>query len=404
MNYSGGNGCVDNCKPTIELHGPNPKVFRACKCGGLLGMTKDARTLDRKDSADGNFDADVKALIRVSAGAELCATKENKDSVTSASCATALDHTHNGVVDLTAQIQVGDPIKHSSAKNSWRVPYNVMDKAGNRAQTVWRDVVVEELTLEELEAVMREEFEDEKKKAVDEAVAKAVKRERADCDGQKRRLEAELTSTEGGGSGGAARNKNNNRGRCPKCESCPPPPACGEDDHKSDKTLANDLRACKASLANSERRVAEVRGGHDDSPGIMATLDDLFPLFLMLIIGCSSIGMIALFIQRAKGVFSGGSGDKGGSGNGDRAAHLAKSVHYHSPRHGTGGGVVGGASGTPQTPGSGRSTQQSPLFGNINGNGSGVFSPSGSVGSVQNSPSYTLSPITPSRTTRRSAR
>ena len=28
VNYSGGNGCVDNCKPTIKLHGPNPKVFR----------------------------------------------------------------------------------------------------------------------------------------------------------------------------------------------------------------------------------------------------------------------------------------------------------------------------------------------------------------------------------------
>ena len=58
---------------------------------------------------------------------------------------------------MTGQIQVGDPIKHASVKNSWRVPYNVMDKAGNRAQTVWRDVVVEELTLDELEAVMREE-------------------------------------------------------------------------------------------------------------------------------------------------------------------------------------------------------------------------------------------------------
>ena len=233
-------------------------------------------------------------------------------------------------------------------------------------------------------------------------MAQAVKKERAECDGQKRRLEAELTSPEGGGS--AARNKNNNRSRCPKCESCPPPPACGEDDHKSDKTLTTDLRACKANLANSERRASEVRGGQDYSPGVMASLDDLFPLFLMLIIGCSAIGMLVLFIQRTKGVFSGGSGDKGGSENGDRAASLAKSVHYHSPRHGTGGGTAGGGSGTPQTPGSGRSTQQSPLFGNVNGNGSGVFSPSGSVGSVQNSPSYTLSPITPSRTTRRSAR
>ena len=99
----------------------------------------------------------------------------------------------------------------------------------------------------------------------------------------------------------------------------------------------------------------------------------------MLIIGCSAIGMLVLFIQRAKGVISGASGSKPGVSYDDRAAALAKSVTYHSPRHGTGGGVT-----TPQTPGSGaRPTQQSPLFGNINGNASGVFSPSGSVGSVQ---------------------
>lgn len=41
-------------------------------------MTKDGRKMDKNDPPDGNFDADVKALIRVSAGAELCATKENK--------------------------------------------------------------------------------------------------------------------------------------------------------------------------------------------------------------------------------------------------------------------------------------------------------------------------------------
>ena len=186
--------------------------------------------------------------------------------MTSASCATALDRTHNGVVDLTAQIQVGDPIKHATEKNSWRVPYNVMDKAGNRAQTVWRDVNVEELTLDELEAVMREEFEAEKKKAVDEAVSVALKKERAECEGQKRRLEAELTSPEGGG--GHGRNKNT-RARCPKCEDCPPPPSCGEDDHKSDKALANDLRACKSRLATSERRVAEARDD-GDLPSVMA--------------------------------------------------------------------------------------------------------------------------------------
>lgn len=152
VNYSGGTGCTDNCKPTITLKGPNPKVFRACKCGGLLGMTKHARGIERNEGEAGNFDADVKALIKASSGAELCATKENKDVVEPGMCAAAVDHTPDGVVDLTAQIQVGDPVKHPTKKNSWRVPYNVVDKAGNRAQTVWRDVRVDELTFDEVRA------------------------------------------------------------------------------------------------------------------------------------------------------------------------------------------------------------------------------------------------------------
>ncbi|GMH70542.1 hypothetical protein TrST_g14038 [Triparma strigata] len=418
VNYSGGTGCTDNCKPTITLKGPNPKVFRACKCGGLLGMTKHARGIERNEGEAGNFDADVKTLIKASSGAELCATKENKDVVEPGMCAAAVDHTPDGVVDLTAQIQVGDPVKHPTKKNSWRVPYNVVDKAGNRAQTVWRDVRVDELTFDELEAVMREEFEVEKKKAVEEAVAAASRKERQDCEGQKRELRVDLENAADDG----PQNKRGKRARgassCPKCETCPPPPTCGEDDGKSTTKLSNELRTCKTDLANAKRRGAAAVSDSDadERSNILASLEDLFPLFLLLIVGCSAVGLLIMIMQRAKSVLGGGGGDgkTGKASNDERAAALAKSVYYHSPRHGA------QPIGSPNGNGNGggvrtRSSQQSPLFGGLSSSGagggqagsqggaqgggvSGVFSPA-SVGSVQ-SPAYSLSPITP-RSSRR---
>lgn len=36
--YQGGTGCVDTSKPVIELLGPNPKILKVCKCGGLAGI------------------------------------------------------------------------------------------------------------------------------------------------------------------------------------------------------------------------------------------------------------------------------------------------------------------------------------------------------------------------------
>lgn len=36
--YKGGTGCVDTSLPVIDVLGPNPKVFKVCKCGGLKGI------------------------------------------------------------------------------------------------------------------------------------------------------------------------------------------------------------------------------------------------------------------------------------------------------------------------------------------------------------------------------
>ena len=39
VGYAGGTGCVDSCKPVITIKGPNPRIFKACKCGGIFGHT-----------------------------------------------------------------------------------------------------------------------------------------------------------------------------------------------------------------------------------------------------------------------------------------------------------------------------------------------------------------------------
>lgn len=36
--YKGGTGCKDTSLPVIDILGPNPKVLKVCKCGGLKGI------------------------------------------------------------------------------------------------------------------------------------------------------------------------------------------------------------------------------------------------------------------------------------------------------------------------------------------------------------------------------
>ena len=391
IGYGGGTGCVDSCKPEIKLAGPNPRVFRACKCSGLLGLTEGGKQVSNgfiksESGGDRNYDAEVKALIRGSAGAELCATKENAASVTSRSCAYAFDSTPNGIVDLSGDIIVGDPVKSPKQPNMWRVPYNVVDSHGNRADTVWRDVVVEELSFEEYESALRKEFEEEKKKAVDAAVGAALKREKIVCDGKVRALEA----------GGGDRAK----GRNSKCQKCPPPPKCNENfDGKDDNGLRKELRTCQGELSEVRRSLIDRKnegggggGGGGGGSNLASTLEELFPLFLVLLLGSSALGLLVLVLQRAKSVVMGN--NKGGKGEAERAAALAKSVTYHSPRHGTGSVSRNGVGASNGAQNVGVATPASSTR-------SGVFSP-GSVGSGMQSPaSYTLSPITPSRMSKR---
>ncbi len=56
-------------------------------------------------------------------------------------CVRATDRTGGDeVMDVTSNVIVGEPI--SVATGLWRVPYDVVDDAGNRADTVYRHVSI----------------------------------------------------------------------------------------------------------------------------------------------------------------------------------------------------------------------------------------------------------------------
>jgi hypothetical protein len=114
-------------------------------------------------------------LIRSTFGAELCATASNPGPAAS-DCVHAYDDTYQGRTDLSKEVVVGEPVKKSPLH--WSVPYNVQDKAGNAAATVWRDVHVEEVSLDELEAKVRDEMLAERRKDIDRAVSIALDEDR----------------------------------------------------------------------------------------------------------------------------------------------------------------------------------------------------------------------------------
>lgn len=114
-------------------------------------------------------------MIAKTAGAELCATHEHSKPMPS-DCVRAYDETYKGRVNLSKDVKVGEPVKKSALH--WSVPYDVSDAAGNKAATVWREVIVEEVELESVSSSMRREFEKEKEAAIRKAVDAALAEER----------------------------------------------------------------------------------------------------------------------------------------------------------------------------------------------------------------------------------
>eukprot|EP00521_Asterionellopsis_glacialis_P007642 CAMPEP_0195288974 /NCGR_PEP_ID=MMETSP0707-20130614/5436_1 /TAXON_ID=33640 /ORGANISM="Asterionellopsis glacialis, Strain CCMP134" /LENGTH=926 /DNA_ID=CAMNT_0040348923 /DNA_START=104 /DNA_END=2884 /DNA_ORIENTATION=+ len=205
--YKGGTGCKDTSKPVIELSGPNPKILKACKCGGLtgiMGKNKPGASSDGEGLLSAQrktYEDDIKDLIASTAGAELCAT-HTKTNPSANDCVKATDHTYQGAVDLTQRVKVGDPVQKSNY--AWKVPYNVMDDAGNEAKTVWREVVIEEVDLYDLEHKIRMEIAKENENELKLAVKKAVEEER------KKNEQLVKPAARGRGRGGD----------CPKCPKC----------------------------------------------------------------------------------------------------------------------------------------------------------------------------------------
>jgi len=169
-----------------------------------------------------NYEEDLKAMIKASAGAELCATVDNVNHVKASSCVSAYDQTWKGTIDLTDSVTVGELERvGDDIKYHWRVPYNVMDSSGNHAETVWRDVIVEELSLEQFERAIREE---ERQKATDAAVAKA----QALLVGTPSRGKENNSAGTSSRTGRAQQHqkgkevlKDGRLGSCPKCPECP---------------------------------------------------------------------------------------------------------------------------------------------------------------------------------------
>jgi hypothetical protein len=126
--------------------------------------------------------------------------------------------TANGRVDLSREVVVGDPVQKSGLR--WSVPYNVHDEAGNVADTVWRDVIVEEVKLQDIEKRIRNEILSQQKLEVERTVEKGVREER-------RRMEGLSTSVDTGSS------------KCPVCDPCP---TSTDDEQRSCPAL--DAAAC----------------------------------------------------------------------------------------------------------------------------------------------------------------
>jgi hypothetical protein len=107
--------------------------------------------------------------------------------------------TYKGRVDLSDEVKVGVPVRKSPLR--WSVPYDVKDKAGNSAVTVWRDIVVEEVDILDIETRIRNEAMQDQKEEVQRAVDRAVQ--------ERRKIESEMAKK---------RKSSNSCPACPKCE------------------------------------------------------------------------------------------------------------------------------------------------------------------------------------------
>ena len=130
-------------------------------------------------------------------------------------------------------MKVGNPVQKSPLH--WSVPYDVSDAAGNKAATVWRDVIVEEVELEDVSFKVRREFDKEKEEAIRKAVEHALAEERTKA---------------------SARNTRRSAPKCPECPKCD----CPESGGNFNEEMCNAICEAKSTTcAVNDARIV-VRG------------------------------------------------------------------------------------------------------------------------------------------------
>jgi hypothetical protein len=189
-------------------------------------------------------------MIRQTAGAELCAAHDFARP-NAIDCVKAYDQTYKGRVNLSKEVVVGDPTQTSMLQ--WRVPYDVHDAAGNKAETVWRDVVVEEVDLSDVEAKVRRESSRNKDAEIRSAVEKELAAERR----------KKITKTID----------------CPTCPAC----KCPGDGSKStfDPSMCNSICEAREQTCQAEEMSSAVK--------LVSWLESLMPapLVTAIVAACS---------------------------------------------------------------------------------------------------------------------
>jgi len=137
--YSGGTQCRDSCAPAITV--PEPFYFRIPKCYGLMGPAESSLCYSNRD-----FEQELNRLVSQTNGKALCSQGQV--------CVHASDNTGIITVDVTDRIVIGQAIPLPSKLKdefAFHVPYDVSDEAGNSAKTVYRKVIIQAKSLDDVE-------------------------------------------------------------------------------------------------------------------------------------------------------------------------------------------------------------------------------------------------------------
>jgi len=231
--FQGGTGCVDTTKPILQLLGPNPKLFRVAKIEPIATAAANVRVehdpllynniVDAQRLIRSTYGSQIQSIIDATNGAELCRTDESSKN---SKCVYAFDKTYNDTFDLSSKVVIGNLVwidDDDETNFRWKVPYNVMDAAGNEADTVYRDVIVEEVELISLiEKQEQDERERERLAAADVEIIKMKKEVKI--------LSDKLAASQ--------KQQQQQKKQCPKCE--PPTTVTGSsscDCHKICDTI-----------------------------------------------------------------------------------------------------------------------------------------------------------------------